>query len=220
MSSKNTAVFAIYATSGTAEAAVDHLIAKGFSNAAISVLLPDNESTRAFAHEKNTKAPEGTAAGVTTGGIIGGTIGLLAGIGALAIPGVGPLIAAGPIMASLAGLGVGGAVGGIVGALVGMGIPEYEAKRYEGAVKDGGTLLSVHCDTSEQVQVAKTALKDTGGRDIAATSEAGSGDKAGARETFGNISENEPISTHTLQRDDVAADRGVVLTDVGSTARR
>ena len=121
---------------------------------------------------------------VTTGGVIGGTLGLLAGIGALAIPGVGPLIAAGPIMASLAGLGIGGAVGGIVGALVGMGIPEYEAKRYEGAVKEGGTLLSVHCDTSDQIDAAKTALKETGARDIAATGEAGSNDKAGARKTF------------------------------------
>ena len=155
MSSKNTAVFGIYATPGTAEAAVDHLVAKGFPNAAISVLLPDDESTRAFAHEKSTKAPEGTTAGATTGGIIGGTLGLLTGLGMLAIPGVGPIIAAGPIVAALAGVGAGGAVGGIVGALVGMGIPEYEAKRYEGAVKGGGTLLSVHCDTSEQIDVAK-----------------------------------------------------------------
>src|ERR1700734_1193606 len=129
MSSKNTAVFGIYATPATAEAAVDHLLARGFSNSAISVLLPDDESTRAFAHEKNTKAPEGTATGVTAGGVVGGTLGLLAGIGALAIPGVGPLIAAGPILGAVAGLGGGGAVGGLIGALVGMGIPEYEAKR-------------------------------------------------------------------------------------------
>src|ERR1700690_327178 len=155
MSSKNTAVFGIYATPGTAEAAVDHLLSKGFSNAAISVLLPDDESTRAFAHEKNTKAPEGTAAGVTTGGVIGGTLGLLAGIGVLAIPGVGPLIAAGPIMAALAGLGAGGAVGGLAGALIGAGFPEYEARRYEGRVSKGGILLSVHCDNSEWVKKAK-----------------------------------------------------------------
>jgi tetrahydromethanopterin S-methyltransferase subunit C len=173
MSSKQTAVFGIYATPGTAEAAVDHLIAAGFGNAAISVLLPDDDTTRAFAHEKHTKAPEGTATGATTGGIVGGSLGLLAGIGALAIPGVGPLIAAGPIMATLAGIGAGGAVGGVVGALVGMGIPEFEAKRYEGAVKDGGTLLSVHCDTSEQVDSAKQALKDTGARDVSSTGEAG-----------------------------------------------
>jgi hypothetical protein len=171
MSSKNIAVFGIYQTPTLAERAVDHLLATGFSNSDISVLLPDDESTRAFAHEKNTKAPEGAAAGVATGGVIGGTLGLLAGIGALAIPGVGPFIAAGPIMATLAGLGVGGAVGGLVGALAGMGIPEYEAKRYEGRVKDGGTLLSVHCDTAEEIAAAKDALKATGGQDIASADE-------------------------------------------------
>src|ERR1700677_2876559 len=137
MSTKHIAVFGIYKTVGTAESAVSHLLSVGFSNSDISVLLPDDESTRAFAHEKHTKAPEGTAAGVTTGGVIGGALGLLAGIGALAIPGVGPFIAAGPIMGALAGLGVGGAVGGLIGALVGMGIPEYEAKRYEGHIKAG-----------------------------------------------------------------------------------
>lgn len=194
MANKNIAVFGIYATPATAEAAVDHLLAHGFTNAAISVLLPDDASTRAFAHQKSTKAPEGTTTGVATGGVIGGTLGLLAGIGALAIPGVGPLIAAGPIVATLAGVGAGGAVGGIVGALVGMGIPEYEAKRYEGAVKNGGTLLSVHCDTSEQVDAAKGALRDTGARDIASTGEVSS--TAGARETFGNIS--EPAVTPTV----------------------
>ncbi len=193
MSSKNTAVFGIYSTPGTAEAAVDHLLSKGFTNSAISVLLPDDESTRAFAHEKNTKAPEGTTTGATTGGVVGGTLGLLAGIGALAIPGVGPLIAAGPIMATLAGVGVGGAVGGIVGALVGMGIPEYEAKRYEGAVKNGGTLLSVHCDTSDQIDAAKAGLKETGARDIASTSEEGSTDTTGGRGTFGNIADGAPL---------------------------
>lgn len=194
MSSKNTAVFGIYATASTAEAAVDHLLAHGFTNSAISVLLPDDETTRAFAHQKNTKAPEGTTTGVTTGGVIGGALGLLAGIGALAIPGVGPLIAAGPIVATLAGVGAGGAVGGIVGALVGMGIPEYEAKRYEGAVKGGGTLLSVHCDTADQIAMAKESLRDTGARDIASTSEA-SADTTGARETFGNIA---PSTSETV----------------------
>jgi hypothetical protein len=172
MASKNTAVFGIYRTPEDAERAVDALIGNGFSSGAISVLLPDNESTRAFAHHKDTKAPEGTAAGVTTGGVIGGALGVLVGIGALAIPGVGPLIAAGPIVAGLAGLGVGGAVGGLVGALIGMGIPEYEAKRYEGRVKDGGTLLSVHCDTSDQVSRAKDLLKSSGAQDISSTSEA------------------------------------------------
>ena len=217
MSSKNTAVFGIYATPATAEAAVDHLIAKGFSNSAISVLLPDDDSTRAFAHEKATKAPEGTTAGVTTGGVIGGTLGLLAGVGALAIPGVGPLIAAGPIMASLAGLGVGGAVGGIVGALVGLGIPEYEAKRYEGAVKDGGTLLSVHCDTSQQIDTAKEALKETGARDIASTGEEGSKDTTGGRGTFGNISDGERLSTTTTQ--DEVLDRDEAVTGMHTSSK-
>jgi tetrahydromethanopterin S-methyltransferase subunit C len=171
MASKNTAVFGIYKTVAQAERAVDTLVAAGFPSSAISVLTPDTRSTREFAHHKDTKAPEGTTVGVTTGGVIGGTLGVLAGVGALAIPGVGPFIAAGPIMAGLAGLGIGGAVGGLVGALVGMGIPEYEAKRYEGQVKDGGTLLSVHCDTSDQVSRAKDVLKSSGATDIASTGE-------------------------------------------------
>jgi tetrahydromethanopterin S-methyltransferase subunit C len=171
MSGKNTAVFGIYSSGEHAERAVDTLIAAGFASTDISVLLTDTSSTREFAHVKDTKAPEGTTAGVTTGGVIGGTLGVLAGIGALAIPGVGPLIAAGPIMAGLAGLGVGGAVGGLLGALVGMGIPEYEAKRYEGRVKDGGTLLSVHCNTSAQIDRAKELLKSSGAEDISSTGE-------------------------------------------------
>jgi hypothetical protein len=171
MAGKNTAVFGIYKTSIQAELAVDRLLSSGFANNDISVLLPDTKSSKEFAHEKNTKAPEGATTGVTTGGVIGGTLGLLAGIGALAIPGVGPFIAAGPIMGALAGLGVGGAVGGLVGALVGMGIPEYEAKRYEGRVKDGGVLLSVHCDTSEEITRAKDLLKNTGAEDIASAGE-------------------------------------------------
>jgi hypothetical protein len=219
MSSKNVAVFGIYATPGTAEAAVDHLLANGFTNSAISVLLPDDESTRAFAHEKSTKAPEGTATGVTTGGVVGGTLGLLAGIGALAIPGVGPLIAAGPIMATLAGVGVGGAVGGVVGALVGMGIPEYEAKRYEGAVKDGGTLLSVHCDTSEQVDAAKASLKQTGARDISSSSEENSGpkDTTGGRGTFGDISNGERLTSTPADREKVIEQEDLVGSDRTTT---
>lgn len=171
MERKNTAVFGLYATPETAENGVDHLLTLGFTNQAISVLMPDDESTRAFAHQKNTKAPEGTAAGATTGGVVGGTLGVLAGLGALAIPGIGPLLAAGPIVAALAGVGAGGVVGGLIGALVGMGIPEYEAKRYEGAVRGGGTLLSVHCDTSDQIDLAKQGLRDTGAHDIASTGE-------------------------------------------------
>ena len=172
MAERQTAVFGIYQNAKQAERTVEDLLAAGFSNDDISVLLSDHEGTRDFAHDKGTKAPEGTAAGVTTGGLIGGTLGLLAGIGVLAIPGIGPFIAAGPIMAALAGLGVGGAVGGIIGALVGMGIPEYEAKRYEGHIKAGGVLLSVHCDTSEKVARAKDLLKHTGAQDIASSAEA------------------------------------------------
>ena len=174
MASKNTAVYGIYHNRAQAEHTVLSLLTAGFSNDDVSVLLPDSESTKDFAHEKNTKAPEGTTAGVTSGGAIGGTIGLLAGIGALAIPGVGPLIAAGPIMGALAGLGVGGAIGGLIGALVGMGIPEYEAKRYEGHIKEGGVLLSVHCDTADDIQSAKDLLKQTGAQDIASSGEASS----------------------------------------------
>src|SRR5689334_24144604 len=173
MEDKKTAVFGIYSTVGQAELAVDALVNEGFSHADVSVLMSDNEGTRDFAHEKNTKAPEGTTTGAATGGVIGGTLGLLAGIGALAIPGVGPLIAAGPIVATLAGLGAGGAVGGILGALVGLGIPEYEAKRYEGRIKEGGVLLSAHCDTSEEIDRAKAILKRTGAADIASAGEEG-----------------------------------------------
>src|SRR6202050_934921 len=172
MTGKKTAVFGIYRTEQQAERTVDDLLAAGFSNDDISVLLPDNKGTKDFAHDKSTKAPEGTTVGVTTGGAIGGALGLLAGIGALAIPGVGPFIAAGPIMAALAGLGVGGAVGGLIGALVGMGIPEYEAKRYEGWIKEGGVLLSVHCDTSDEIKRAKDILKHTGAQDISSSGEA------------------------------------------------
>jgi uncharacterized membrane protein len=171
MEDKKVAVFGIYAGVDAAERAVDTLVRERFSNNDISVLVPDNQSSKEFAHKKQTKAPEGTATGAATGGTIGGTLGLLAGIGALAIPGVGPFIAAGPIMATLAGIGVGGAVGGLVGALVGMGIPEYEAKRYESRVKDGGVLLSVHCATSNDVTRAKELLKLTGADDISSASE-------------------------------------------------
>ncbi len=171
MAGDNTAVFGIYKTSLAAERAVDRIIAAGFSNNDISVLLPDSQSSKEFAHEKNTKTPEGTTTGVAAGGVIGGTLGLLAGIGAIAIPGLGPFIAAGPIMGALAGLGAGGAVGGVIGALVGMGIPEYEAKRYEGHIKNGGVLLSVHCATSDRVSQAKDLLKQTGAEDISSAGE-------------------------------------------------
>jgi hypothetical protein len=172
MAGKNTAAFGIYATRSMAEEAVDRLMADGFRNEDISVLLQDNVGTKDFAHEKHTKAPEGTAAGVVAGGVIGGTLGVLAGIGVLAIPGLGPLIAAGPVIAALTGIGSGTVVGGLIGALVGMGIPEYEAKRYEGRIKEGGVLLSVHCDNADWVAKAKRALINTGAEDVASAGEA------------------------------------------------
>jgi hypothetical protein len=172
MAGKNTAAFGIYRDRRQVEDAVDALMAAGFRSEDISVLMPENVGTKDFAHEKHTKAPEGATTGAGAGAAIGGTLGLLAGIGALAIPGLGPFIAAGPIMGALAGAGAGGVAGGIIGALVGMGIPEYEAKRYEGLIKDGGILLSVHCDNSEWVGRAKEILKRTGAQDISSTGEA------------------------------------------------
>ncbi len=172
MAGKNTAVFGIYSTRAHAEEAVDALKSAGFRNTDISALFPDNSGSKDFAHEKNTKAPEGTTTGATTGAVLGGVLGWLAGIGALAIPGIGPFIAAGPIMGALAGAGTLGVAGGLVGALVGLGIPEYEAKRYEGRVKEGGILLSVHCDSSDWVSRAKDVLKRTGAEDVASSGEA------------------------------------------------
>jgi len=176
--SKNTAVFGIYPSYANVESGVDGLKAAGFSNRDISVLFPESAGSKDFAHEKGTKAPEGATTGAGTGVVLGGVMGWLLGVGALAIPGLGPFIAAGPIMAALAGAGVGGTVGGIAGALVGMGIPEYEAKRYEGRVKDGGILLSVHSDSSELTKRAKMILEATGAQDISSTSEASSDDAA------------------------------------------
>jgi hypothetical protein len=172
MAGKNTAVFGIYPDYASVENGVDALKAAGYRNTDISVLFPENVGTKDFAHKKETKAPEGAATGAGAGAVIGGGLGWLAGIGALAIPGLGPFIAAGPIMAALAGVGVGGAVGGLTGALVGMGIPEYEAKRYEGRVKSGGILLSVHSDNSEWTKRAKELLEQTGAQDISSTGEA------------------------------------------------
>jgi len=173
MAGKNTAVYGIYRDELQLEHAIDALLKAGFRHEDISVLMADNEGTKDFAHEKNTKLPEGTASGAVAGGVIGGTLGVLVGVGSLAIPGLGPFIAAGPIMAALAGVGVGGTVGGLVGALVGMGIPEYEAKRYEGRIKQGGVLASVHCDNSDWVGRAKDVLKATGADDVSSASEAG-----------------------------------------------
>jgi hypothetical protein len=172
MAGKNTAVFGIYRDRTSVENAVDVLRQENFRNTDISVLFPENQGTKDFAHEKNTKAPEGAATGAGSGAVIGGALGWLTGIGALAIPGLGPFIAAGPIVAALAGVGVGGAIGGIAGALIGMGIPEYEAKRYEGRVKEGGILLSVHCDDSNWTKRAKEILERTGAQDVSSSGEA------------------------------------------------
>src|SRR6202171_4750465 len=179
MSSKKVGVFGIYSTRTAVENAMDSLVRAGFPTSDISVLLPESlGGPKDMGTEKATKAPEGTAAGVATGGVIGGTLGLLAGIGLLAIPGLGPFIAAGPIMAGLAGLGVGGAVGGVTGALIGMGIPEFEAKRYEGHLQRGGILLSVHCDTPGEIMRAKEVVKSTGGEEVTSTGESSIDTKA------------------------------------------
>jgi len=168
----NTAVFGIYPDRLSTENAVAALREAGFRSTDISVLFPENSGTKDLAHERNTKAPEGVATGATSGAVIGGTLGWLVGIGALAIPGLGPFIAAGPVVAALAGLGAGGAVGGMTGALIGLGIPEYEAKRYEGRIKGGGILLSVHSDNSDWTKRAKDILEQTGAQDVASTGEA------------------------------------------------
>ena len=172
MAGKNTAVFGIYSTREQVEEAIQALRNASFRTEDISILFPENEGTKDFGHVKSTKAPEGASAGAAGGAVVGGVLGWLVGIGAIAIPGVGPFIAAGPIMAALAGAGVGGTVGGVTGSLVGMGIPEYEAKRYEGRVRKGGYLLSVHCDDSEWVGRAKEMLRISGAEDISSTSEA------------------------------------------------
>jgi hypothetical protein len=185
---KNIAVFGIYQNRPSVENAVEELRRADFRGTDISVLFSENIGTKDFAHEKQTKAPEGATTGAGTGAVIGGTLGWLSGIGMLAIPGIGPFIAAGPIMAALAGMGVGGAVGGITGALIGLGIPEYEAKRYEGRVRSGGILLSVHADNSEWKNRALDILKRTGAEDIGSEGEAkadfGESDKPGVRKEF------------------------------------
>jgi hypothetical protein len=165
------AVFGLVDTESQAERIVDSLKAAGFSNNDISVLFPDKGGTRDFAHDKATKAPEGATAGAGTGGVVGGVLGWLVGIGSLAIPGLGPFIAAGPIMAALAGAGVGAAVGGLSGALIGLGIPEYEAKQYEGKIKQGNILISVHSEDGDERKRAKEIFENFGAHDISSTGE-------------------------------------------------
>jgi len=170
-------VFCIANDEAQAARIVDDLKLAGFSNNDISVLLPDKSGTRDFAHEKGTKAPEGAVAGIGTGGVLGGVLGWLAGVGALAIPGLGPFIAAGPILAALSGASVGAAAGGLIGALVGMGIPEFEAKRYEARVREGRILISVHSENSDQTKRAKEIFEAAGAEDISTSGEKGVSDK-------------------------------------------
>src|SRR5436190_18250501 len=164
-------VFCIAKSEVQAEAIVNHLKGAGFSNNDISVLFPDKRGTKDFAHEQHTKAPEGAATGVGAGGVLGGALGWLAGIGALAIPGAGPFIAAGPIMAALGGAAIGAGTGGIIGALIGLGIPEYEAKRYEGKLKQGNVLVSVHSDNADETKRAKEIFERAGAEDISTSGE-------------------------------------------------
>ena len=168
----NKAVMCIVQDQNQAESIVKQLQGAGVPNDDISVLLPNKAGTKDFAHEHNTKAPEGAVTGASAGGVLGGTFGLLVGIGALAIPGFGPFIAAGPLLAALSGAAAGATVGGITGALVGMGIPEIEAKRYEGKIKGGNILISVHTETSDDQRQAEAIFKTAHAQDICSTSEA------------------------------------------------
>jgi Protein of unknown function (DUF3341) len=180
---KKKAVFGIYNTQGAVEKAVAMLRDESFSSSDVAVLLPESASSQQLVTRKATKAPEGATAGAGTGAFLGGVLGWLVGVGVLAIPEMGPFIAAGPIVATLAGVGVGGAIGGFTGALVGIGIPEYEAKRYEGRLTQGGILLSIHCDTSEEIDRAKNVMEHTGAEDIAYTSESSVGASDRTRST-------------------------------------
>ena len=166
------AVICLVKELGDAERVVQELRLAGFTDDTISVLFPDQKLTRDFAHEQNTKAPEGAATGAGAGGVVGGALGWLVGVGSLAIPGLGPFIAAGPILAALSGAAVGAAVGGLTGALVGMGIPEYEAKQYEGKIKNGNILISVHVTDAQERDIAREIFEKSGAGDVKTTGEA------------------------------------------------
>jgi hypothetical protein len=168
---KNKSVFGIYLNRTDVESAVDALRSAGFSNSDVSVLLPESVKSGELSTEQSTKLPQGAAFGVGSGAAVGGAMGWLIGIGALAIPGIGPVIAAGPLLAALAGIGIGGALGGFTGALVGMGIPEYEAKKYEGQILKGGILVAVHCETENEAERAKQVFLKSGAQDVAASRE-------------------------------------------------
>ena len=189
---RNLVVFGIYPSRSAVELAVDELKDAGFRNADISALLPSAESSKEFAHSKETKAPEGATTGAASGAVVGGTLGWLVGIGSLAIPGMGPLIAAGPIVGMLAGVGAGSAVGGLTGALIGMGMPEYEAKRYDGRIKEGGILLSVHCDQDAWRDKAKDILTRTGATDISSSGEASS-------DSPDTVRKDRPVAANTYR---------------------
>ena len=217
----HTAVYGIYSTRQDAEMAIDAMRAAGFRAGDISVLFPDNEGTKDIGHEKHTKAPEKATAGAAIAGIAGGTLGWLAGIGALAIPGIGPFIAAGPIMAALAGLGAGSVVGGLTGALIGAGIPEYEAKRYEGRIRSGGILLSVHCDDDIMIGRAKEMLRHTGAQDIASAAEGrvSGGGRDRDHDRHHDHHRDHRDDRHDEVRRDVIVDSPIVERDVVTTTR-
>jgi hypothetical protein len=168
----NRSVMGIVDSQRQAESIVLELQRVGFLQSALSVLFPDQDGTRDFAHEHHTKAPEAALAGVGAGGALGGALGVLAGIGALAVPGVGPFVAAGPIIAALSGAAAGAAVGGIAGALVGLGIPEIEAKLYEGKIRGGNILIAVHVESDNAQRSAMAVLREGGAADVVSTAEA------------------------------------------------
>jgi hypothetical protein len=200
-------VFCIATSRNQAEHIVDQLKASNFSNSDISALFSDQESAHDFAHEKNTKAPEGTVVGASTGGVIGGALGWIAGIGDLAIPGVGPFIAAGPIIAALGGAAIGATVGGIAGALVGMGIPELEAKRYEGKLKEGNILISVHTESSDQIARAKEIFTRAGAEDICTVADSSTPKPSKAGKGDACCTPDEPCTTEESARRNFVASR-------------
>jgi CBS domain-containing protein len=204
---RNIAVYGIYPDRASLEEGLEQFQSAGFRKADISVLFPDNAGTKEFAHEKHTKAPEGAVAGAGSGAVIGGTLGWLVGIGAIAIPGIGPFIAAGPIVAALAGVGAGGVLGGLAGSLVGMGIPEYEAKRYEGRLRSGGLLFSVHCDDNEWKNRAIDILKRTGADDVSSAGEA-RGDFAVGDKPEERRSGDSPVVGSVYRGDRTRSDAG------------
>jgi uncharacterized protein YcfJ len=188
-------VFCIATSRRQADEIVNDLKAASFSNNDISALFADKDSSHDFAHEKHTKAPEGTVTGASTGGVIGGTLGWIAGIGALAIPGIGPFIAAGPIMAALGGAAIGATVGGIAGGLIGMGIPEIEAKRYEGKLKEGNILISVHTENSEEITHATEIFTHAGGHDICTIGETSTPERR--KDKSSEVGGREPYRTES-----------------------